>query len=65
MTPTIPVGITVFPDDDLSRAPEASTRRASPTLIYCHEADAGGHLAASEQPQLFCEDVRAAFRSLR
>jgi len=25
----------------------------------------GGHFAAWEQPQLFAEEVRAAFRSLR
>jgi hypothetical protein len=65
MTPTIPVGITVCPDDDLYRALETGTRRAFPTLMYVHEVDAGGRFAASEQPQLFSEDVRAAFRSLR
>jgi len=27
--------------------------------------DKGGHFAAWEQPQLFSEEVRAAFRSLR
>ena len=29
------------------------------------EADKGGHVAAWEQPQLFCTEVRAGFRSLR
>jgi len=62
---TIPVAISVFPDDDLYRAPETWARRAFPTLVYFHEAEAGGHFAAWEQPQIFSDEVRAAFRSLR
>jgi pimeloyl-ACP methyl ester carboxylesterase len=62
---TLPVAITVFPDDDLFRAPETWARRAFPSLIYFHQADRGGHFAAWEEPQLFSEEVRAAFRSLR
>jgi len=27
--------------------------------------DRGGHFAACEQPQLFAEEMRAAFKSLR
>jgi hypothetical protein len=61
MTRTIPVGITVSPDD----APDTWTRRAFPTPMYSREADADSRFAAWEQPQLFSEDVRAAFRSLR
>jgi pimeloyl-ACP methyl ester carboxylesterase len=61
----IPVAITVFPDDDLYRAPETWARRAFPSLIYFHEADRGGHFAAWEQPQLFSEEIRASFGSLR
>ena len=34
-------------------------------LIYFNEADKGGHFAAWEEPQLFSEEIRAAFRSLR
>ena len=34
-------------------------------LIYFNEVDKGGHFAAWEQPRLFSEEVRAAFRSLR
>jgi pimeloyl-ACP methyl ester carboxylesterase len=61
----IPVAIKVFPDDDLYRAPETWARRAFPSLIYFHEADRGGHFAAWEQPQLFSEEIRASFGSLR
>ena len=61
----IPVAITVFPDDDLYRAPETWTRKAYPSLIYYHKAEKGGHFAAWEQPQLFAVEMRAAFKSLR
>jgi pimeloyl-ACP methyl ester carboxylesterase len=61
---SVPVGTTVFPDD-IYRPPETWARRAYPNLIYFHEVDRGGHFAAWEQPQLFSEEIRAAFRSLR
>lgn len=60
----VPVGITVF-QADIYRAPETWARRAYPTLSYFHEVDKGGHFAAWEQPQLFTQEMRAAFRSLR
>jgi pimeloyl-ACP methyl ester carboxylesterase len=34
-------------------------------LIDFHEVDNGGHFAASEQPELFATELRAAFSSLR
>jgi pimeloyl-ACP methyl ester carboxylesterase len=61
---SVPVAITVFPED-VYRAPETWARRAFPKLTYFHEVDKGGHFAAWEQPQLFSEEIRAAFRSLR
>jgi pimeloyl-ACP methyl ester carboxylesterase len=61
---SVPVAITVFPED-VYRAPETWARRAYPKLIYFHEVDKGGHFAAWEQPELFAEELRAAFRSLR
>ena len=61
---SVPVGVTVFPDD-VYRPPESWARRAYPTLAYYNAVDRGGHFAAWEQPALFSEEVRAAFRSLR
>jgi len=61
---SLPVAITVFPDD-VYRAPESWARRAYRNLIYFHEVDKGGHFAAWEQPQLFATEIRAAFKSLR
>jgi pimeloyl-ACP methyl ester carboxylesterase len=61
---SLPVAITVFPGEEY-RAPETWARRAYRNLTYFHEANKGGHFAAWEQPQLFSEEIRAAFRSLR
>ncbi len=61
---SVPVGVTVFPED-VYRAPESWARRAYPNLTYFHEVKQGGHFAAWEQPQLFSEEVRAAFHTLR
>ena len=61
---SLPVGFTVFPDE-LFRAPRSWVEQAYPTLSYFHEVDKGGHFAAWEEPELFSEEVRAAFRSLR
>jgi pimeloyl-ACP methyl ester carboxylesterase len=61
----MPVAITVCPDDDLFRAPETWARGAFPDLVYFHEAERGGHFPAWEEPQIFAEEMRAAFRSLR
>jgi pimeloyl-ACP methyl ester carboxylesterase len=61
---SVPVGITVFPDD-VYRAPESWARRAYPNLTYFNEVDKGGHFAAWEQPELFSAELRAAFSSLR
>src|SRR5262245_21648845 len=61
---SLPVAITVFPEE-VYRAPESWARRAYRNLIYFHEVDKGGHFAAWEEPELFSEELRAAFRSLR
>ena len=61
---SLPVAITVFPEE-IYRAPETWARRAYRNLIYFNEVDKGGHFAAWEQPQLFSDELRAAFRSLR
>jgi len=61
---SLPVAITVFPEE-IYRAPETWARRAYRNLIYFHEVDKGGHFAAWEEPQLFSEEIRAAFRPLR
>ena len=61
---SIPVAVTVFPGEQY-QAPRSWAERAYPELIYFNEVDRGGHFAAWEQPQLFTEELRAAFHSLR
>jgi pimeloyl-ACP methyl ester carboxylesterase len=61
---SLPVAVTVFPQD-VYCPPESWARRAYRNLIYFHQAAKGGHFAAWEEPQLFTEELRAAFRSLR
>ena len=61
---SIPVAVSVFPGEQY-RAPRSWAERAYPNLIYFNEVEKGGHFAALEQPELFSEEVRAAFRSLR
>jgi pimeloyl-ACP methyl ester carboxylesterase len=60
----VPVAVSVFPDE-LYPAPRSWAERAYPTLIHYSKVAKGGHFAAWEQPQLFSEEVRAGFRSLR
>jgi pimeloyl-ACP methyl ester carboxylesterase len=61
---SLPVAVTLFGEDSY-RPPETWVRRAYRNLIYFHQTEKGGHFAAWEQPQLFAEELRAAFRSLR
>jgi pimeloyl-ACP methyl ester carboxylesterase len=61
---SIPVAVSVFPDE-IYAAPRSWTERAYPNLIYFNKLDRGGHFAAWEQPKLFSEEMRAAFRPLR
>ncbi|HSL15019.1 MAG TPA: alpha/beta fold hydrolase [Actinomycetota bacterium] len=61
---SIPVAVTVFPGEQY-QAPRSWAEKAYPNLIYFNEVGKGGHFAAWEEPQLFAEEIRAAFRSLR
>jgi pimeloyl-ACP methyl ester carboxylesterase len=61
---TIPVAVSAFPDE-IYQAPRSWAERAFPKLIHYNKLDKGGHFAAWEQPQIFCSEMRAAFRSLR
>jgi pimeloyl-ACP methyl ester carboxylesterase len=60
----IPVGFTTFPDE-IFRAPRSWVEKGYPNLAYYNQAAKGGHFAAWEEPELFSEEIRAAFRPLR
>jgi pimeloyl-ACP methyl ester carboxylesterase len=61
---SLPVGFTTFPGE-IWRTPRSWAEKAYPNLTYFNEVDKGGHFAAWEEPELFSEELRAAFRSLR
>jgi len=61
---SVPVGFTTFPGE-IWQTPRSWAEASYPTLAYFNEVDKGGHFAAWEEPQLFSEELRAAFRSLR
>jgi pimeloyl-ACP methyl ester carboxylesterase len=60
----LPFGFTTFPGE-IWRTPRSWVEKAYPNVAYFNEVDKGGHFAAWEEPQLFSEELRAAFRSLR
>jgi pimeloyl-ACP methyl ester carboxylesterase len=61
---SVPAAVSVFPEE-VYQAPRSWTERAYDNLVHFNELPKGGHFAAWEQPQLFSEEVRAGFRSLR
>src|ERR1700733_582192 len=62
---SIPFAISVSPGE-LYQAPHSWAKRAYPhNLIHYNRLDRGGHFAAWEQPQLFADEMRSSFRSLR
>jgi len=60
----LPAAYTVFPDE-LFQAPRHWVKHAYHHLVYFNEAPKGGHFAAWEEPEIFADEMRAAFKSLR
>jgi len=61
---SVPVGFTTFPGE-VWAAPRSWVEQSYPRLTYFNKVDKGGHFAAWEEPEVFANEVRAAFRSLR
>jgi pimeloyl-ACP methyl ester carboxylesterase len=61
---SIPVGFTTFPGE-IWRTPRSWVENSYPNVTYFNEVEKGGHFAAWEEPELFSEEMRAAFRPLR
>jgi pimeloyl-ACP methyl ester carboxylesterase len=61
---SVPAAVSVFPRE-LYQAPRSWTEQAYPNLIYFNEVAEGNHFAAWQEPEIFTNEVRAAFRSLR
>jgi pimeloyl-ACP methyl ester carboxylesterase len=60
----VPVGFTTFPGE-IWASPRSWVEAVYPGLAYFNEVDRGGHFAAWEEPELFSQEMRAAFSSLR
>ncbi|MES2105138.1 MAG: epoxide hydrolase family protein [Pseudomonadota bacterium] len=60
----IPVAVSAFPDE-LYQAPKSWAEQAFPNLLYYNRLEKGGHFAAWEQPTIFTNELRSAFKPLR
>lgn len=60
----MPVGCSIFPYE-IFRSSRRWAQKRFPNLIHWNELDRGGHFAAMEQPELFIEELRTCFRTLR
>jgi hypothetical protein len=61
---SVPAAVIVFLEE-VYQAPRSWTERSYHNLIHFNAVAKGGHFAASEQPELFVEEVRTGLRSLR
>jgi pimeloyl-ACP methyl ester carboxylesterase len=61
---SLPVGFTQFPGE-IFLAPRSWVEKCYPNVIYFNKAERGGHFAAWEEPEIFANEVRATFRTLR
>jgi pimeloyl-ACP methyl ester carboxylesterase len=60
----VPVGFTTFPGE-IWASPRSWVEQSYPTLTYFKKVERGGHFAAWEEPELFSDTIRDAFRPLR
>lgn len=60
----VPAGCSIFPKE-IYRPSRRWAQPQFPDLRYWNEPDKGGHFAALEQPAIFVDEVRAAFRLFR
>ena len=60
----LPMAATVFPRE-IFTSTKAWAEALWPNLIYWNRVDRGGHFAAFEQPQLFTDELRKAFSTVR
>jgi pimeloyl-ACP methyl ester carboxylesterase len=60
----IPFAFTTFPGE-IWKTPRSWVEASYPNVTYFNEVEKGGHFAAWEEPELFANELRAAFSSLR
>ena len=60
----VPIAFTTFPGE-IWAAPRSWVETVYPGVAYFNEVDKGGHFAAWEEPMIFAQELRAAFKPLR
>ncbi|WP_037078179.1 epoxide hydrolase family protein [Rhizobium sp. CCGE 510] len=60
----VPVAVTIFPGE-VYKPPKKWLSKAYPKLIYYNRVSEGGHFAAWEEPELFSQEIRAGFKTVR
>ncbi|SHL50133.1 Pimeloyl-ACP methyl ester carboxylesterase [Pseudonocardia thermophila] len=60
----VPTGVTRFPHE-MVRLPRSWLERRYTDLRYWSEPTSGGHFASLEEPELYVDELRTFFRSLR
>jgi pimeloyl-ACP methyl ester carboxylesterase len=60
----VPTGVAQFPHE-MSKLPRSWIAQRYTDLRHWSQPKSGGHFAALEQPEVYVEDLRAFFRSLR
>jgi epoxide hydrolase len=63
-TVTVPTGGSIFPKEVIRPSRRWAEKRFT-DIRYWNVLDAGGHFAAFEQPELFVDEVRSFFRTVR
>lgn len=61
---SLPTGITIFPKEIFRTSRRWADKRFT-HIVHFSEQDKGGHFAAFERPEVFVDEVRATFRTLR
>ena len=61
---TLPTGCSIYPQEIFLSSRRWAERRYK-NLIHWSELDKGGHFAAFEVPEVFVNEVRSCFRTMR
>lgn len=61
---TVPTGCSIFPKEILRTSQRWAAKRFT-NITYWNELDHGGHFAAFEEPEVFVNELRTFFRTLR
>ena len=61
---TLPSAISIFPKE-IFKTSERWAKQRFQDLRYFNRLPKGGHFAAFEQPELFVQELRAAFDQMR